>query len=136
MSNITLTTTIEREPDICVNAVDQERYYELEIEVEAGFDPGYPAPPCSNPDSSAYSDPGDPGSFDVERVKIISCVDHTDDGKKMPWLKEGSELPESFKLTNWELYNLKEDAYEKAADYDGPEYEPDDRDYGPRDIND
>jgi len=37
-----------------------------EIEAEISFDPGYPAPPCSDHDSPRFSDPGDPGYVETD----------------------------------------------------------------------
>ena len=46
---------------------DSEIY--VEVEVEAVVNPGYPAPACSNHDSPAFSDPGDPG--EVEEIHVF-----------------------------------------------------------------
>jgi hypothetical protein len=43
---------------------------EVEVEVEAVVDPGYPAPHCQDPSSPAYSDCGDPGCVDEIKVYL------------------------------------------------------------------
>lgn len=47
------------------------------------LDPGYPAPPCSNPDSPLYSDPGDPGYLEIHEVTGVEdvCIE-TPDGEE------------------------------------------------------
>ena len=41
---------------------------DIEVEVEAVVNPGYPAPFCQDHDSPAFSDPGDPGNIDEIHV--------------------------------------------------------------------
>lgn len=43
---------------------------ELELAVEAIVRPPRPAPACSNPDSPAYSDAGDPGELEAVRLDL------------------------------------------------------------------
>lgn len=38
--------------------------------VTADYSPGRPAPPCSNPDSPAFSDSGDPSECEFVRVEV------------------------------------------------------------------
>lgn len=42
----------------------------VDLEVEADFRPGRPAPPCSNPDDPAFSDTGDPAEWDTKLVRF------------------------------------------------------------------
>ncbi|HLE57238.1 MAG TPA: hypothetical protein VJB15_09155 [Rhodothermia bacterium] len=44
---------------------------ELTLEVTAYVFPGRPAPACSNPDSPAFSDAGDPPEVDIQAVRVI-----------------------------------------------------------------
>lgn len=41
------------------------------LECEGDFDPGYPAPPCSNPSSAAFSDPGAPPELEIHKSKLV-----------------------------------------------------------------
>ena len=42
----------------------------VDLTVAADFRPGRAAPPCSNPDSPAFSDTGDPAEWDIISVKF------------------------------------------------------------------
>ena len=56
-------------------------YRDIEFTVEGTFTAGYDAPYATNPDSAAYSDPGTPHSFEIEKVFIpsdVSTLDITD----------------------------------------------------------
>ena len=57
------------------------------------YDPGRPAPTCSNPSSSLYSDPGDPEEFELDEPAIVCATN--EDGYVIPvndlhreWLAE------------------------------------------------
>lgn len=50
-----LTTTI--------NVLRDDR--DIEATIEGSYAPERPAPPCSNPSSPAYSDPGDPEEIEI-----------------------------------------------------------------------
>lgn len=38
------------------------------LEVEGTFNPGYPAPICSDPDHPNFSDPGEPSCFEIDKI--------------------------------------------------------------------
>ena len=40
----------------------------IDIDVEYTHTPERPAPPCCNPDSPAFSDPGDPEEFEIDKA--------------------------------------------------------------------
>ena len=53
-----------------------------ETDAEVTFSPERPPPPCSNPDSPAYSDPGDPGEVETDAVCVcgfsFACAEFDD----------------------------------------------------------
>jgi len=51
----------------------KEEDYEIEIEYEFSFDPGYPPPTVQNHDHPGFSDPGDPGHFEVLEAEVTRC---------------------------------------------------------------
>jgi hypothetical protein len=75
---------------------------ELEAYVVAHVSPSVPARPSSDPDSPAYSDPGDPGERSIEIVYL-----KTSTGKKI-------DITDC--LSPDELEQLAEEAYTDAAD--------------------
>jgi hypothetical protein len=75
---------------------------ELEAYVVAHVSPSVPARPSSDPDSPAYSDPGDPGERSIEIVYL-----KTPTGKKI-------DITDC--LSPDELEQLAEEAYTDAAD--------------------
>ena len=78
---------------------------ELEVTVIAHVSPAVPARPCSDPDSPAYSDPGDPGERSVESVLMTN-------------LKTGEYVDITDCLTEELIEMLAEDAYEDASNDD------------------
>lgn len=55
---------------------------ERRLQVDVKYLPGRPAPACSNPDSPAFSDSGDPDELEIVRAVIVK------DGKELPIPKE------------------------------------------------
>lgn len=45
---------------------------EIEIEVDADYTPGRPAPACSNPSSPAFSDTGDASEIEVIEMYLVN----------------------------------------------------------------
>lgn len=99
--------------------------FEIELQCECNFTPDRPAPFCSNPDSAAFSDSGDPGELEVVKATIVSCTDITVTIDPEIWLelKPGDVLPKHIELTDVENQTLFEKAYESMEE-DGPEYDP------------
>lgn len=79
----------------------------LMVAVDGQYDPGYPAPPCSNPDSPLYSDPGSPSDIEindiveVEDIVVECCEDDLrEDDRAL--LKAADEAPNE-RVTNYLL---------------------------------
>lgn len=69
--------------------------------VGANFTPPRPAPPCSNPDDPAFSDPGDGAEWDILSVKFEGTGGHVAD---MHW-KRNDKFDEAVGealIENWE----------------------------------
>lgn len=79
---------------------------ELEVTIIAHVAPSVPPRPSSDPDSPAYSDPGDPGERSIEAVFAIT-VGPDGGGKKI-------DITDCF--NDRELDALANEAYEDAAD--------------------
>jgi len=81
-----------------------ETYEELEngdvllVSWVYAYDPGRPAPTCSNPSSSLYSDPGDPEEFELGEP-IIVCATNED----------GYVIPVNDLHRDWLAEKVKED---------------------------
>jgi hypothetical protein len=74
---------------------------ELEVYVLAHVSPAVPPLPSSDPDSPAYSDPGDPGERSIEAVFLKAA--------------DGRMIDITDALTPEELEHLADEAYEDAA---------------------
>jgi hypothetical protein len=74
---------------------------ELEVQVISHVSPATPPRPCSDPDSPAYSDPGDPGERSVEAVLLTNR-------------KTGEFIDITDALSDELLEMLAEDSYEDA----------------------
>lgn len=53
--------------DFIIEDEELDVFPELRFEI-TDFNPGRPAPVCSNPSSPAFSDPGDPMEYNIDRV--------------------------------------------------------------------
>jgi hypothetical protein len=56
---------------------------ECQCEVVCEFDPGRQAPACSNPDSPAFSDSGDPAELDIPHESCPDCGEVIDYDKAL-----------------------------------------------------
>lgn len=62
-----------------------------ETEIEVLFTPARPAPPCSNPNSPAFSDSGDPAELDGDYSKCPNCNAKLDEGEVLDFVTENIE---------------------------------------------
>ena len=53
---------------------DRKLEFNYGITVRGDYDPGRPPTPCSNPDSPAFSDSGDPGSLEITGVVWVGDI--------------------------------------------------------------
>jgi hypothetical protein len=84
-----------------------EREYEIELECDVTFDPGYPAPFAQDHDDPRFSDPGDPGSLEVQKATVLSS-------DPSGWLKDGEALPGE--LTEQEIEKLRKLAEDQLSE--------------------
>jgi len=105
----------------------EDHDFEIELECDVEFNPGYVAPYCQNPSRAAYGDPGEPASLDFISAKILSCSDMDTELGDTPieWLKKGDVLPSELNPTEEELNKLCEEAQENyepiSIEYEHPE---------------
>lgn len=75
----------------------------LDVTIISHVSPACPPRPCSNPDSPAYSDPGDPGERSIEAVLAFN-----------PQTGQDMDITDLFSDKALEL--LAEEAYDDAMD--------------------
>jgi len=65
--------------------------FDMCLSLKGSYDPGYPPPPCSNPDSPLYSDPGSPPELEIEKIELVEdvCIELPDGGEP-----ELSDIPQ------------------------------------------
>ena len=79
---------------------------EVEAEIEAVVNPGYPAPPCQDPSSSAFSDCGDPGG--IEEIHVFLTRTNRRTGKKL-----------FLEITDFiDTDDLEEEAFTRLSEYE------------------
>ena len=90
----------------------------LDIEIDVDYTPARAAPYCTNPDSPAFSDPGDPGECELLAIYAI----HKDGTGK--WQRTKLHLSDTEEA---EIHGSVELQLDESDDreYDEPEYERD-----------
>lgn len=90
------------------------KVWEVEMTVNVAYWPGCPPPPCSNPDSPAFSDPGSGPEFDILGA-VVNCS-YTDDEDDGEWLKNGDTPTFNFSQTEEEeIMHITHNAYESIS---------------------
>jgi hypothetical protein len=98
---------------LLIERTHEEKEYEIELECDVDFDPGYAPSSTQDHDNPGFGDPGDPGFLEVRKAVVERCA-CTDDEVTEVWLKKGDEYKEP--LTDRELDELRELAEGETAD--------------------
>lgn len=103
------------QPDFTVTDEELDVFPEIRFEI-TDFNPGRPAPACSNPSSLAFSDPGDPMEYEIDRVVLtVNSTEIEITGDARDRILEAVGIRLENKIENIGLMAIQEAAIDAAS---------------------